>query len=105
MLSSVNKSKIANLIAKNLPRLWMERELHFRPNHFEREFWLIPFLCDKTKTSLDIGANMGHYSYFMQKFSMDVIAFEPNTQLWPDLRRLLGKDFQLEAVALSDKLG
>jgi FkbM family methyltransferase len=86
---------------KRFPKLWMERELRFRPNHFEAEFWLLPFLCDRQKTSVDIGANMGHYSYYMAKFSSDVIAFEPNRDLWGDLRRLLGSRVQLDSAALS----
>jgi FkbM family methyltransferase len=83
----------------------MERELHFRPNHFGEEFWLLPVLCDKQKTSIDVGANMGHYSYLMAKFSRNVIAFEPNRDLWPDLRRLLGNKVQLESAALSRTSG
>jgi FkbM family methyltransferase len=86
---------------RHFPKLWMERELHLRPNHFEKEFWLVSLLCDKQKTSLDIGANMGHYSYYMAKFSRDVIAFEPNQDLWKDLRRLLGRRVHLESAALS----
>ena len=81
----------------------MERELRFRPYHFEAELWLVPIFCDKQKTAIDIGANRGSYSYFMAKLSSNVIAFEPNTDLWKDLRRLLGRDFHLEAAALSDK--
>jgi len=79
----------------------MERELRFRPSHFEEEFWLVPMLCDKRKTAIDIGANAGHYSYYMGKFSQNVIAFEPNRDLWNDLRRLLGRRVHLEPAALS----
>lgn len=91
-------------IARLLPRLWMERELRYRPNHFEPELWLVPAVCDKEMIAIDVGANTGVYSYYMSKFSRDVIAFEPNTDLWKDLRRLLGKEFHLEAVALSGKV-
>jgi FkbM family methyltransferase len=101
MSSRALKNTLARQFAKRLPKLWMERELRYRPHHFEEEFWLVPFLCDKQKTSIDIGANMGHYSYFLAKFSRDVIAFEPNRDLWPDLRRLLGPTVHLESVALS----
>ena len=103
MPSATLKSRIATQIRILFPRLWMERELCFRPNHFEQEFWLVPIFCDERKTAIDVGANMGLYSYFMAKFSKNVIAFEPNTDLWSDLRRLLGQDFHLEAAALSEK--
>lgn len=103
MLSGAHKVAIVRKVARWFPRLWMERELRYRPQHFEKEMWLLPAFCDKEKTAIDVGANAGAYSYFMMKFSRDVIAFEPNTDLWKNLRRLLGKDFHLEAAALSGK--
>ena len=103
MLSSALKRKTARLISRHFPRLWMERELRFRPNHFEAELWLVPIFCDKEKTAIDVGANTGSYSYFMAKFSKNVVAFESNIELWPALRRFLGRDFRLEATALSDE--
>jgi FkbM family methyltransferase len=101
MPQSALKAKLSRQIEKRFPKLWMERELRFRPHHFEAEFWLLPILCDRQKTSVDIGANMGHYSYYMAKFSRDVIAFEPNRDLWGDLRTLLGPRVHLESAALS----
>ena len=103
MIAHEIRSAIGRTLARFFPRVWMERELRARPNHFEREFWLLPIFCDKDKIAVDVGANEGSYSYFMKKFSKDVIAFEPNTDLWKSLRRLLGKDFRLESAALSGK--
>jgi FkbM family methyltransferase len=103
MLSSEVKVAIGRRIVTWFPRLWMERELRFRPHHFERELWLLPIFCDKGSTAIDVGANEGTYSYYMKKFSGKVIAFEPNTDLWRHLRRLLGPDVDLEAAALSGK--
>jgi FkbM family methyltransferase len=101
MSSRALKASLSRQFAGRFPRLWIERELRFRPNHFEEEFWLVPILCDRQKTSIDIGANMGHYSYYMARFSRRVIAFEPNRDLHNDLRRLLGRSVPLEPVALS----
>jgi FkbM family methyltransferase len=103
MFSDALKSALGRKLTKWFPRLWMERELRFRPQHFEREFWLIPVFCEKGKTAIDVGANEGSYSYYMKKFSKNVIAFEPNTDLWKSLHRLLGRDFRIEGVALSGK--
>ena len=105
MLSVINKATIVNEIRKHFPKLWMERELRFRPNHFEPELQLVPFLCDKRKMSIDIGANMGAYSYVMSKYSKQVLAFEPNKDLWSDLHRLLGGRFHIEGAALSNRVG
>ena len=95
------KTAIVQLINRRFPSLWLERELRFRPHHFERELWLVPIFCDKAKVAIDIGANMGTYSYYMAKYSNSVIAFEPNKDLWAHLHRVLGPDFRLEAAALS----
>ncbi len=103
MLADALKIIVGRNLAKGFPRLWMERELRFRPHHFERELWLVPAICDKEKIAIDVGANQGVYSYYMSKFSRDVIAFEPNTDLWKDLHRLLGREFHIEAAALSGK--
>jgi FkbM family methyltransferase len=96
------KSIVATTVDSLFPRLWMERELRSRPNHFEGELWLLPLFCDKQMTAIDIGANSGAYSYCMLKYSSKVIAFEPNKDLWQRLRRLLGAKVQLEDAALSD---
>jgi FkbM family methyltransferase len=99
------KTTVARQIASHFPRFWIERELRFSPHHFEQEMWLASIFCDQEKTSIDIGANMGHYSYYMAKFSKNVIAFEPNRDLWGDLGRLLGHKVRLESAALSRASG
>jgi FkbM family methyltransferase len=101
MASGVLRAAIANQVSRRFPRLWLERELRFRPHHFERELWLVPIFCNKEKVAIDIGANMGAYSYYMAKYSKSVIAFEPNKDLWAHLRRVLGPNCQLEPAALS----
>lgn len=101
MASGALKTAIVKVIGRCFPSLWLERELRFRPNHFERELWLVPIFCDKAKAAIDIGANTGTYSYYMAKYSNSVIAFEPNKDLWAHLRRILGPDSRLEAAALS----
>jgi FkbM family methyltransferase len=55
--------------------------------------------------AIDIGANNGTYSYVMGKHAGTVVSFEPNRDLWPRLRRLLGRSARLEAAALSDANG
>jgi FkbM family methyltransferase len=101
MASNALKAAVAAQISTHFPRLWLERELRFRPHHFESEFWLVPIFCCKENAAIDIGANMGTYSYFMAKYSKRVIAFEPNKDLWTHLRRVLGTQVQIEAAALS----
>lgn len=103
MVPGVFKKAIASQISRRFPRLWIEREMRYRPNHFEPELWLVPVLCEPDKTSIDVGANMGIYSYYMMKHSRKVVLFEPNIDLWPHLRRVLGADCELIGTALSSR--
>jgi FkbM family methyltransferase len=61
--------------------------------------------CDRSHLAVDIGANMGEYSYYMAKFARKVVSFEPNFDLWPHLRLLLGCRIRLEGAALSNHSG
>ena len=54
----------------------------------EPELRLLRHLCDKSKISLDIGANIGTYTYFMRRYSRAVYAYEPNPDLAQRLQRL-----------------
>ena len=62
-------------------------------------------LCDPRKTSIDVGANIGIYTYFMRRHSSSVIAYEPN----PGLARLLNQTFDsnvsVKEAALSSEPG
>lgn len=44
----------------------------------ERELSLVKVLASSTGVSLDVGANYGCYTYFLQRYSQQCIAFEPN---------------------------
>ncbi|MGB1548022.1 MAG: FkbM family methyltransferase [Alphaproteobacteria bacterium] len=71
----------------------------------EPELRLLTALCDRQKLSLDIGGNLGVYTYFMARFSKGVIAFEPNPELAARLRRGFASGVQVEACALSNQAG
>ena len=80
----------------------MDVGLQIFPNHFERELRLAGLLCNKNKSAIDIGANQGIYSHFMAKAAKNVVAFEPNIDLWENLQKVLSGNVELEASALSD---
>lgn len=71
----------------------------------EAELRLLPALCDREKLSLDVGGNLGVYTYFMARFSQSVMAFEPNPDLAARLRRGFGGRVRIEECALSDQEG
>jgi hypothetical protein len=54
----------------------------FRHNISNLSYGSFPSFAKKKKIAIDVGANQGQYSYYMAKFSKNVIAFEPNTDLW-----------------------
>jgi FkbM family methyltransferase len=99
------KRLVARVLQRWCPRVWLGVRIARRDRHFEPEFWLIPFLCDRQHVAIDIGANMGEFAFLMARHAERVVAFEPNRDLWPALRRLLGNGVRLESAALSSAPG
>ena len=98
------KGFIAKMMDHHFPRLWMAFRVARRDKHFEPEFWFIPALCHRRGIAIDVGTNMGEYSYFMARHALQVVAFEPNPDLWPEIRRR-APTARIEGVALSDRSG
>ncbi len=71
----------------------------------EPEIRLLPLLCDRGRVALDIGANVGVYSYFLRKYSTLCHAFEPHPQLADYLRRSFSSGVAVHDMALSDRDG
>src|SRR5262245_733569 len=97
------------MIKRALHRLLPERVvMHLQAgDHFlrgERELRLLPYLCDKQRTSLDVGANIGTYTYFMRKYSRCVRAFEPNPALARRLESLF-PDVMVRHAAVTNTPG
>jgi FkbM family methyltransferase len=105
MLGESLKHSVARYLAERYPVAWQHYYRTFRKHHFEAEYWLIPLFCRGDNISVDVGANMGIFAFAMQRYSRSVIAFEPNTDLWPYLRRLLSDTVRLEDAALSSGAG
>jgi FkbM family methyltransferase len=70
----------------------------------ERELRLLKLLCNPKKEALDIGANVGSYTYFMRWYARHVTAYEPNPQLAERLSRIL-PDVKVRSAAVSDGAG
>lgn len=71
----------------------------------EPELKLLPILCEPDKTSFDIGASIGVYTYFLKRYSRDVVAFEPNPSSAALLQRSFRDRVVVEDCALSDHHG
>ncbi|MCX6171133.1 MAG: FkbM family methyltransferase [Ignavibacteriales bacterium] len=84
------------------------RILVWKRGYPEPELRLIPYLCDKSKVSIDVGASEGLYTTHMCLHSKRCIAFEPRVNAAKDLERLLSglnPPIQIETTALSNRAG
>ena len=69
------------------------------------EMGLLRFLADPLKDSLDIGANLGLFTYFLSRYSRHVYAFEPNPYPLRTLRSVIDRNVTIVPIAISDRSG
>lgn len=72
---------------------------------FEPEMRFLRRLCSQDATSLDIGANMGLYTYQLRRYSAYCHALEPHPVLAMGLASARLKGVQVHRLALSDRAG
>lgn len=97
---------------KTIARKYFPLRVLARVAYF-RQFWLIgewelrelAHLLPKPGVAIDVGANVGTYSYTLRRQGHRVISFEPDKTYQPRLRALLGPDARIEQVALSNEAG
>jgi FkbM family methyltransferase len=71
----------------------------------EPEFRLLPFLVDRRRNAVDIGANKGTYTYALARLAKRVWAFEPNPKMFKILQRTAAANVTAAMLALSDRAG
>src|SRR5262245_13381070 len=80
-------------------------EVHLRAvDHYfngEPEIRLLKAVCPPTRLAVDVGANIGTYTYFLRRYMRGVVAYEPNPDLAHRLRRVF-PDVLVRNVAVSD---
>ena len=69
------------------------------------EMGLLRFLSDPLKDSLDIGANLGLFTYFLSRHSRHVYAFEPNPYPLRTLRSVVDANVTILPIAISNHSG
>ena len=107
------KTTIARAVQKLAPtyyrrRFWKRRFSTMRGLYHEQELYIVPSLCDKKKTSIDIGAAEGIYTIHVIDASRDCLAFEPRQPKALELAEMveyLSLPVRVETVALSDVQG
>ena len=87
------------------PRLhyWVRARRQWRRG--EGELRLLPELMDPARNSVDVGANKGVYTYWMERHSRHVYAYEPNPKMFRILLAGAGRNVTASPVALSDSTG
>lgn len=97
---------IKHLVAAALPPRWL---IHLQAaDHYlngEPELRLVSRLCDRSRTAIDVGANIGVYTYFLRRHARHVFAFEPNIELAAMLRRKFVSRVTVIQAAVSEEVG
>jgi len=83
----------------------MGRDLRRQLKKGEPELRVVPFFCNRSETSIDVGANNGTYSYLFSLHSDFVIAVEPHPRLAERLKRLLPPSVEVMNFAASNEDG
>jgi len=71
----------------------------------ELELPLVALMCERGETSVDVGANVGVYTWFIQRASRYTVAVEPHPGLARKLHDSFGSSVAVMQCALSDHEG
>jgi FkbM family methyltransferase len=99
---------LKSALGRVAPRfLWRHRISKWGADTGEFEQTLLPWICDRDKISIDVGAAAGHYTMRMLLYSSQVIAFEPRPEAAEHLQGLFRdtRIVTIEQVALSNDGG
>src|ERR1700730_653591 len=105
MLKSIAKAVLKKIAPKTF---WSLRLSALRQRFSEEELHIVPSLCDKSKTSIDIGAAVGIYTAHIVDVSRDCLAFEPRPAEASKIEEMAAQmslPVRVEKVALSDMAG
>jgi len=97
-----------NQTLKTIANSWVPERvrIHLQAlDHFfngEPELKLLRQVCPPGRNAVDVGANIGTYTYFLRRVAAQVYAYEPNPELAARLRRIF-PDVQVRNVAVSDQ--
>ena len=87
------------------PRFYMRHLVRKNLRKGEPELHLLPFLVNREKQAIDIGANKGVYTHLLARLVPFVHAFEPNPKIFNVLTRGLPENARSYEIALSDLSG
>lgn len=109
MSNTTFRSVISSQLKRFAPSVFWKRKVSYYQSHFsEMEMHLLTLLCDKNKTSLDIGGAIGVYTANLYDKSANVITFEPipkNVTWITDMIKYTKMPAVVKQIALSDHSG
>jgi FkbM family methyltransferase len=97
--------RIARLLAPLRAQLPIAHYFYSRSGLGEPELGLLANLVEATKEAVDIGANIGLYTYRLSKLCSHVFAFEPNPVLFRVLEGARLANVSPRCIALSGRTG
>jgi len=74
-------------------------------NFIDPEMGLLRFLVDPRRISIDVGANLGLFTYFLSRASREVHAFEPNPIPFRILTSVADRNVIARQMAITDRSG
>jgi FkbM family methyltransferase len=86
-------------------RAYYKYRAHKIMRRSDPEMALLPFLCDRKRISLDVGANLGLFTYPMSRYSAHVHAYEPNPFPLRVLKYVVDDNVTVHHMGLSDTSG
>lgn len=97
----------ARSILSRHPKLWFDLRQRYRAlrGRLEPEFALLHQLADPRRPAIDVGANVGAYSYRLSQLCPLTLAIEPHPDLAAELRRMLPANVRVVQAAVSDRTG
>jgi FkbM family methyltransferase len=87
------------------PALYYRFRAHRELRRGERELGLLPYVLDRRRNSVDVGANKGVYTYWLQRYSRHVYAYEPNPKMFRVLAAGAHGNVTASPLALSNANG
>ncbi|TCS60112.1 FkbM family methyltransferase [Varunaivibrio sulfuroxidans] len=101
--TSTLEEKLKNFLIP--PTLYYRHRAQRELRKGESELALIPHLANRDQVSIDVGANKGVFTYWLERYSVHVYAYEPNPKIFKILKAAtrLSTNVTVSPIALSDR--
>ena len=86
-------------------RAYYRYRAHKYITRIDPEMGILKFLVDPARACLDVGANLGLFTYFLARLSPRVYAFEPNPFPLRLLRYVADRNVEVVQMAITDTSG